>query len=546
MEEHLRTSRQLLNKVVRYPCPGYRSILAGLAGYCYFSFDNHGKRTIVRPLFISKPLDRSRLSMSRSSRVSKSFLVATFLCLSLIMYLSNNLFVVFGALPIASIIATPLGKQLLRTILKLEFMMLTYLIGDPSLVYPRLPRPLQHRSLAVPPPSNCETDDNITPWGTVETCGAPPVPKGHPSLTTPKGPDAPKGLRDYVTIITEADVTWCRPFPNTVIPALGLQFFKWTALNLTCWTTTDRTVTPDGKTTKDAPDIWVKTGAQGCYINENDLRAPDVNFPQFLQKCKANNGPHPLEPNPGPQVSPKPTPVQPAAASSALPASNSKPVEVASVSKPAEAASLPKPDPVVVVPAVATSATPSLGTAEAVGPIVIIITPPQPKQSGVEVASIPKGPQPERATPRPDATALITGTANAGATIASIPRGPQPERSAPRPDATALIMGTPKASATRATILAEKQPNKPNEQLQSVKPATIQPAAPKSSGVGGVQNIPAVVAKTVSGAWATPSVLPGTGNIAGIPDVVSKTVSGLRGQPTMLNPGDPAIRDSVW
>jgi hypothetical protein len=371
----------------------------------------------------------------------------------------------------------------------------------------------------VPPPSNCETDDNITPWGTVETCGAPPVPKGHPSLTTPKGSDAPKGLRDYVTIITEADVTWCRPFPNTVIPALGSQFFKWTALNLTCWTTTDRTVTRDGKTTKDAPDIWVKTGAQGCYINENDLRAPDVNFPQFLQKCKTNNGPHPLEPNPGPQVGVKPTPAQPAAVSSASPASTTKSAEVALVPKPVEVASLPKPNPVVILPAAPISAAASLITAQVIAPVVTIITPPRPTQSGVQVASIPKNPQPERPTPRPDATALIIGTAKTGATIASIPRGPQPERSAPRPDATALNIGTPKASSTPASLLAEKQPNKSNEQLQSVKPATIQPAAPKSTGIGGVQNIPAVVAKTVSGQG---------------------------GQPTMLNPGDPAIRDSVW
>jgi hypothetical protein len=81
-----------------------------------------------------------------------------------------------------------------------------------------------------------------------------------------------------------------------------LSLYKYTELNLTCWVPTDVTTDAYGNAYADARDIWVKTGRQGCYINENDLKAAQIDFENALRRCESAEA-HPLEPNPG-----RPTP----------------------------------------------------------------------------------------------------------------------------------------------------------------------------------------------------------------------------------------------
>jgi hypothetical protein len=117
-----------------------------------------------------------------------------------------------------------------------------------------------------------------------------------PKSTT--SPNATQPLKDYVTVKTDADVTWCRPWPNTVITTpSALHIYKLTELNLTCWVPTDKPVGANGTAQPDAHDTWVKTGTQGCYINENDLKASQLDFEFILRPCDAP-GPYPLQPNP--------------------------------------------------------------------------------------------------------------------------------------------------------------------------------------------------------------------------------------------------------
>jgi hypothetical protein len=108
---------------------------------------------------------------------------------------------------------------------------------------------------------------------------------------------SPKLLEASITIITDADVTWCRPWPNTAVHHHNsAQFYKGTPISLTCWLPNDIPEKENGPGLSKPIDIWVKTGDMGCYINENDLRSANINFEDTLHLC-GQAGPHPLSGN---------------------------------------------------------------------------------------------------------------------------------------------------------------------------------------------------------------------------------------------------------
>lgn len=138
-------------------------------------------------------------------------------------------------------------------------------------------------------------------------------------LTTPPS-IKPSTRKSSLTILTDADVTYCRPFPNIALhPKQGTTYGRGTSLKLTCWTYNDtpgsavkefgpkereseqkesepkhREEEGDGK--EEPRDIWVKTGSYGCFINENDLGSWNIDFEEELGYCAAP-GPHRLSGN---------------------------------------------------------------------------------------------------------------------------------------------------------------------------------------------------------------------------------------------------------
>ncbi|KAF2404414.1 hypothetical protein EJ06DRAFT_518822 [Trichodelitschia bisporula] len=103
-----------------------------------------------------------------------------------------------------------------------------------------------------------------------------------PALSTP-----PPAFLPFITLVTDADVTWCRPWPNTAYwPANHLKLYRGTVLNLTCWSPTDVPEPDNGPGLSQPWDIWVKSYDTGCWINENDLSAAKVVFEDVLQPCR--------------------------------------------------------------------------------------------------------------------------------------------------------------------------------------------------------------------------------------------------------------------
>jgi hypothetical protein len=109
-----------------------------------------------------------------------------------------------------------------------------------------------------------------------------------------------KEMKDSLRVAVAADVAWCRPWPNTVIRTSNvLQLYKYSPVTITCWVPTDLTIGTNGQVQPDAKDVWFRTGNQGCYINENDIRfSQEVNYENQLHRCELG-GAHALAPNPG-------------------------------------------------------------------------------------------------------------------------------------------------------------------------------------------------------------------------------------------------------
>jgi len=179
---------------------------------------------------------------------------------------------------------------------------------------------------------------------------------------------------EYITIFTDADVTWCRPWPNTAIhPQNSVNFYKGTPLNLTCWTPNDIPGTEAG--ISDPLDIWVKTEGNGCYINENDLRGAELNFEDVLGLCGAP-GPHKLAGNRPDSTTPRPPalpfpPPSPLPPASPLP--QAAPNPPASPLPPATPEVLPlpvaQPTPSVEVPKYANGSQPLVSPKNAPEPL---------------------------------------------------------------------------------------------------------------------------------------------------------------------------------
>jgi hypothetical protein len=121
-----------------------------------------------------------------------------------------------------------------------------------------------------------------------------------PQLVKPAMDADVKEMKNFLNVAVSADVAWCRPWPNTVISTSNvLQMYKYSPVTITCWVPTDLTIGVNGEIQPDAKDVWFKTGKQGCYINENDIRfTQEVNYENQLHKCSLG-GAHALAPNPG-------------------------------------------------------------------------------------------------------------------------------------------------------------------------------------------------------------------------------------------------------
>jgi hypothetical protein len=130
-------------------------------------------------------------------------------------------------------------------------------------------------------------------------------------------PKRPSRANEYITLFTEADVTWCRPWPNTAIEHTnGAHYYKGTMLNLTCYAHNDIPEPPDGPGLSSPVDIWVKTGDNGCYINENDLKSAEISFEDTLNICLNPPGPYPLGGNRPPTAEEQQAAALPAASNS--------------------------------------------------------------------------------------------------------------------------------------------------------------------------------------------------------------------------------------
>lgn len=122
---------------------------------------------------------------------------------------------------------------------------------------------------------------------------ARPLNVGEKSVASTKPlPNKANRGNEFITIYTDADVTWCRPWPNTAVyHTNSAHFYRGTMLNLTCWVHNDIPEPEDGPGLSSPADIWVKTSDNGCYINENDLRSAEIVFEDQLNLCRAP-GPH--------------------------------------------------------------------------------------------------------------------------------------------------------------------------------------------------------------------------------------------------------------
>ncbi|KAF2669405.1 hypothetical protein BT63DRAFT_413840 [Microthyrium microscopicum] len=341
-----------------------------------------------------------------------------------------------------------------------------------------------------PPPSDCEQEDNLTPWGTVKTCGPPPLPKGWPYQPGSQPPDLNKPL-NHLTVITAADVTWCRPWPSIhPLTNNALHLYKWTELNLTCWVNTDMRPRNYNSGRQEHSDIWVKTGSQGCYINENDFGLPNIRFDQILRACQPP-GAHPLEPNPGGRPTASPYANQTAKPSQATPKTTSIPLWTTAS---------PKAQPTIILPDPKSS--------EAMTTIVITLTVPvSPKPATIATASplplsMAPNPVPAPVSSIPNAVPAPIPTSAASSIPIPLATSAASSIPAPLPTAQVITLASSAASAAPAPIPTPK-PNvlPPSVTPLSSEPATAIIAGPIASGLSSLSSsLVASLAESISAA----------------------------------------------
>jgi len=174
---------------------------------------------------------------------------------------------------------------------------------------------------------------------------------------------------NFLTIFTDADVTWCRPWPNTAIhPQNSVNLYKGTPVILSCWTRNDKPRLDQYEAGESEPwDIWVRTEGHGCYINENDLRSANIDFENRLRVCTIA-GPHLLAGNrpdttvPMPEAPPSPLPpVAPLPA--VIPAAPQPPASPLPPPAPAPPVAPAIPTPITATPAIVVVPIPQFANA---------------------------------------------------------------------------------------------------------------------------------------------------------------------------------------